>query len=123
VVNGIIRFIADLPQRGIIQPVVIYPAGFKAQGTGTDLVLCDKHGHARTGYAAPVDSVHCVVVLPDGMAGAIVSGVPGLKKYFDIIFHFRSKFNPDLYHKIHKMIFTRELSRVSLAVWSQGMRK
>ncbi|KAJ7912763.1 FAD binding domain-containing protein [Mycena leptocephala] len=90
VVNGIIRFIADLPQRGTIQPVVIYPAGFKSHGTGTDLVLCDKHGHARRGYAAPVDSVHCVVVRPDGMVGAIVSGVPGLKKYFDIIFHFRN---------------------------------
>ncbi|KAJ6581897.1 FAD binding domain-containing protein [Mycena capillaripes] len=89
VVHGIIRFLAAMPvsQRGRIQPVVIYPAGFKSHGTGTDLVLCDRYGHAWREYAAPEDSVHCVVVRPDGMIGATVSGVAGLKKYFNIIFH------------------------------------
>ncbi|KAJ7656363.1 FAD binding domain-containing protein [Mycena polygramma] len=86
VVGGIIRFLASLPQSSSIQPVVIYPAGFKVRGTGTDLVLCDRYGHARRGYCPPPGNVHCVVVRPDGMIGAMVSGVPRLKKYFDVIF-------------------------------------
>ncbi|KAF7356354.1 FAD-binding-3 domain-containing protein [Mycena venus] len=89
VVSGILRFLADFPQKGIIHPVVIYPAGFKIQGNGTDVVLCDRYGHAWRAYDVPADSVHCVVVRPDGMVGAKVAGVPGLRKYFDIIFRDR----------------------------------
>ncbi|KAJ6581894.1 hypothetical protein B0H19DRAFT_1061390 [Mycena capillaripes] len=89
-VHEILQFTSHLPQR--VRAVVVYPdamdsgadAGF--EGTEADIVVWDRDWHAFREYRAPADNVHCVVVRPDGMVEAIVSGVLGLKRYFDIIF-------------------------------------
>ncbi|KAJ6620567.1 FAD binding domain-containing protein [Mycena sp. CBHHK59/15] len=66
--------------------VVIYPSsGSDFVGTQTDLTLRDDDGHSFRGYCASMDRLSCVVVRPDGMVGAMVSDLLGLKKYFDTI--------------------------------------
>lgn len=87
-VDGIVRFISGLPQR--VRSVILYPGSdSQIEGSGADIVLRDQNGHGFKGYGAPMDRVHCVVVRPDGMVGAIVAGVSGLTKYFDTIFSVR----------------------------------
>ncbi|KAI5992103.1 hypothetical protein EDD15DRAFT_2530436 [Pisolithus albus] len=49
-------------------------------------VLTDEAGHAYRGYVVEPQEVAAVVVRPDGVVGAIVRGVAGLKGYFEGVF-------------------------------------
>ncbi|KAI6024605.1 FAD binding domain-containing protein [Pisolithus microcarpus] len=49
-------------------------------------VLTDEAGHAYRGYVVEPQEVKAVVVRPDGVVGAIVRGVMGLKRYFEGVF-------------------------------------
>ncbi|KAG7445128.1 uncharacterized protein BT62DRAFT_211533 [Guyanagaster necrorhizus] len=68
---------------GSLKSVVILPqdaAPPAVDGSSADFVLTDGEGHAYKHYNG------VVVVRPDGMIGALVSGVDGLKQYFKGIF-------------------------------------
>ncbi|KAJ7698945.1 hypothetical protein B0H17DRAFT_1158237 [Mycena rosella] len=87
---GVVGFMSGLPQR--VQSVVIHPSnspGIEVLEPQADFVVWDQDGHAFSAYCASVDQIYCIVVRPDGMVGAIVSGVVGLTKYFDNIFQRR----------------------------------
>ncbi|KAJ3847350.1 FAD binding domain-containing protein [Lentinula lateritia] len=56
------------------------------QSSGFDLVLRDGGGHAYKGYPALPGSCTVVVVRPDGIIGAIVGGVDGLRQYLSGVF-------------------------------------
>ncbi|KAI5982339.1 FAD binding domain-containing protein [Pisolithus albus] len=49
-------------------------------------VLVDEEGHAYRGYVVGPQEVKAVVVRPDGVVGAIVRGVTGLKGYVEGVF-------------------------------------
>ncbi|PBK99861.1 hypothetical protein ARMGADRAFT_1008343 [Armillaria gallica] len=66
---------------GIVKSVVIVPQ----QPAGTisaDYVLVDGDGHAYKHYKIAEKITKVVVVRPDGIIGALVTGVDGLKRYF-----------------------------------------
>jgi hypothetical protein len=51
---------------------------------GADIEVVDSEGHAYRSYGVGKGS-RTIVVRPDGVVGAIVSGVEGVKKYFGLI--------------------------------------
>lgn len=70
---------------GTVKSVVIVPH----QPTGAilaDYVLIDGDGYAYKHYNIAAKSTKVVVVRPDGIIGALVSGVEGLKRYFKEVF-------------------------------------
>ncbi len=87
---------ADLDVKAILDLLKAYPAGAvksvvilhqnaapAVDGSTADFVLTDGDGYARKHYN---DRDGIVVVRPDGMIGALVGGVDGLKRYFKGIF-------------------------------------
>ncbi|KAK0466821.1 uncharacterized protein EV420DRAFT_1635862 [Desarmillaria tabescens] len=70
---------------GTVKSVVILPQsnGPVVDGSSVDFVLTDGEGYARKNYN---DRNGVVMVRPDGMIGALVGGVDGLKQYFKGIF-------------------------------------
>lgn len=56
----------------------------------TDLIFEDRRGYAYDAYDLS-DGCYVVVIRPDGVVGAIVSGVEGLEKYFRGIFRFEDR--------------------------------
>ncbi|KAK0421799.1 hypothetical protein EV421DRAFT_1915109 [Armillaria borealis] len=70
---------------GTVKSVVILQqnAAPVVDGSPADFVLTDGDGYARKHYN---DRDGIVVVRPDGMIGALVGGVDGLKRYFKGIF-------------------------------------
>ncbi|KAK0239289.1 FAD binding domain-containing protein [Armillaria nabsnona] len=87
---------ADLEIKAILDLLKVYPAGAvksvvilhqnaapAVDGSPPDFVLADGDGYARKHYN---DRDGIVVVRPDGMIGALVGGVDGLKRYFKGIF-------------------------------------
>ncbi|SJL13737.1 uncharacterized protein ARMOST_17185 [Armillaria ostoyae] len=87
---------ADLEVNGILDLLKAYPAGAVKSvvilqqnaaptvgGSPADFVLADGEGYARKHYN---DRDGIVVVRPDGIIGALVGGVDGLKRYFKGIF-------------------------------------
>ncbi|SJL13734.1 uncharacterized protein ARMOST_17182 [Armillaria ostoyae] len=87
---------ADLEVKGILDVLKAYPAGTvksvvilqqnaapAVDGSPADFVLTDGEGYARKHYN---DRDGIVVVRPDGIIGALVGGVDGLKRYFKGIF-------------------------------------
>ncbi|KAK0436892.1 FAD binding domain-containing protein [Armillaria borealis] len=87
---------AHLEVQGILDLLKAYPAGAVksvvilqqnaapvVDGPPADFVLADGEGYARKHYN---DRDGIVVVRPDGMIGALVGGVDGLKRYFKGIF-------------------------------------
>ncbi|KAK0501681.1 FAD binding domain-containing protein [Armillaria luteobubalina] len=87
---------ADLEVKAILDVVKAYPVGTvksvvilhqnatpTADGFPADFVLTDGDGYARKYYN---DRNEIVVVRPDGIVGALVGGVDGLKQYFKGIF-------------------------------------
>ncbi|SJL13735.1 uncharacterized protein ARMOST_17183 [Armillaria ostoyae] len=87
---------ADLEVKGILDVLKAYPAGTvksvvilqqnaapTVDGSPADFVLTDGEGYARKHYN---DRDGIVVVRPDGIIGALVGGVDGLKRYFKGIF-------------------------------------
>ena len=76
--------------KGTMKKVLILPKDANIEHSsfrGTDLVLKDKHGHAHDAYGSVVDEEYSTVIIrPDGVIGAILKGVDGLKKYYEGIF-------------------------------------
>ncbi|KAI6117272.1 FAD binding domain-containing protein [Pisolithus croceorrhizus] len=86
-----------VPKNGLVRPVVVLPNSLPDLGAGVEgssvqdqargaEVLVDQAGHAYRGYVIENDEVKVVAVRPDGVVGAIVRGVEGLKRYFDGVF-------------------------------------
>ncbi|KAJ6511503.1 FAD binding domain-containing protein [Mycena vitilis] len=74
--------LARLPE-GTVRMVQIVPQGQTAGASaGSTLVLEDRAGHAYTGYGVPADKRTVVVVRPDGVVGATVTGAKGIERYF-----------------------------------------
>lgn len=74
---------------GTVRTVVILSSGSEdvVQLPCADLVVVDKEGHARVGYAtAGATGVVAIIVRPDGVVGGIVLGGDGVGQYFRGIF-------------------------------------
>ncbi|KAF8827023.1 hypothetical protein HHX47_DHR5000984 [Lentinula edodes] len=78
--------------KSLVETVLILPALSQSeqiasgQQLGVDLVLRDGGGHAYKGYPALPGSCTVIVVRPDGIIGAIVGGVDGLRQYLSGVF-------------------------------------
>ncbi|KAJ3862910.1 hypothetical protein EV359DRAFT_65254 [Lentinula novae-zelandiae] len=78
--------------KSLVETVLILPALSQSeqiasgQQFGVDLVLRDGGGHTYKGYPALPGSCTVVVVRPDGIIGAIVGGVDGLRQYLSGVF-------------------------------------
>ncbi|KAH7925919.1 hypothetical protein BV22DRAFT_1128595 [Leucogyrophana mollusca] len=71
----------------VLRSAVVLPSSAEPSSTSTaDLTLVDDGGYAYGGYLVKEGETRVVVVRPDGVVGAIVSGVQGLEKYFGLVF-------------------------------------
>ncbi|KAI5988821.1 FAD binding domain-containing protein, partial [Pisolithus albus] len=97
VVRSILATLGQSFPKELVRRVVVLPgsASEPDDGVGTSSeadqsfdteVLVDKAGHAYRGYVVGPQEVKAVVVRPDGVVGAIVHGVTGLKGYFEGVF-------------------------------------
>ncbi|KAH7923394.1 hypothetical protein BV22DRAFT_1036317 [Leucogyrophana mollusca] len=72
----------------VLRSAVVLPSPAAPSSTTTgDLTLVDEGGYAYGGYLVKEGQTRVVVVRPDGVVGAIVSGAQGLEKYFGLIFN------------------------------------
>ncbi|KAH7925920.1 hypothetical protein BV22DRAFT_1033415 [Leucogyrophana mollusca] len=72
----------------VLRSAVVLPSSAAPSSTSTaDLTLVDEGGYAYGGYLVKEGETRVVVVRPDGVVGAIVSGVQGLEKYFGLVFN------------------------------------
>ncbi|KAJ7662150.1 FAD binding domain-containing protein [Mycena polygramma] len=79
---GVAEVLARFPE-GTVRTVQIVPQGQTADASaGSALVVEDREGHAYAGYGVPVDKLTVVVVRPDGVVGATVTGAEGVERYF-----------------------------------------
>ncbi|KLO09903.1 hypothetical protein SCHPADRAFT_878780 [Schizopora paradoxa] len=75
----------------LIRPALVLPAASLSSATAigdasAEYVFKDTAGHAYTGYGLKEDEFQIVVVRPDGVIGAFVTGKDGVAKYFSFIF-------------------------------------
>ncbi|KAJ3911179.1 FAD binding domain-containing protein [Lentinula edodes] len=79
----------------LFKTVLIFPAlttngseqsASGTQPSGVDLMLRDSNGHAYRAYSSLLGSCNIVIVRPDGVVGAIVGGVVGLRRYVNGVF-------------------------------------
>ncbi|EPT00355.1 hypothetical protein FOMPIDRAFT_1023761 [Fomitopsis schrenkii] len=85
--EAIVKALARYPQ-GTVSSVVVLPLGDKATTAvdGTDATLRDGDAVAYDAYRVTDDQPFTVIIRPDGVIGAIVSGEEGAAKYFGGIF-------------------------------------
>ncbi|KAJ7846062.1 FAD binding domain-containing protein [Mycena olivaceomarginata] len=70
----------------VVRTVQLLPKGQTAGDSATSaLILEDREGHAYAGYGVPLDRLTAVVVRPDGVVGAVVSGAEGVERYLQKI--------------------------------------
>ncbi|KAH7930838.1 hypothetical protein BV22DRAFT_1124600 [Leucogyrophana mollusca] len=74
-------------ESSVLRLTVVLPTSAARSSTAADLTLVDEGGYAYGGYLVKEGETRVVVVRPDGVVGAIVSGVQGLEKYFGLIFN------------------------------------
>ncbi|KAH7930840.1 hypothetical protein BV22DRAFT_1138378 [Leucogyrophana mollusca] len=74
-------------ESSVLRSAVVLPASAAWSSTAADLTLVDEGGYAYGGYLVKEGETRVVVVRPDGVVGAIVSGVQGLEKYFGLVFN------------------------------------
>ncbi|KAK7001804.1 FAD-binding-3 domain-containing protein [Favolaschia claudopus] len=80
--DRVAEIVEKLPQR-VARAVRILPQGETAcSSSSCETVFEDRAGHAYTGYGVPFDKLTIVVVRPDGVVGAVVSGAEGVERYF-----------------------------------------
>ncbi|KAG1801887.1 FAD binding domain-containing protein [Suillus subaureus] len=74
--------------RSVVRSAVVLPSSATgvAVASPADLVLIGQEGHACSAYLVEADQTKVFVIRPDGVIGAIVHGVEGVKKYFSGIF-------------------------------------
>ncbi|KAH9910479.1 monooxygenase [Fomitopsis serialis] len=73
---------------GSLKTVMAYPRD-TAQASpeaSADITVVDKEGHAFSAYGVSPDRPTIVAIRPDGVVGAIVFGVDGLKAYLEAVF-------------------------------------
>ncbi|KAG1829223.1 FAD binding domain-containing protein [Suillus subalutaceus] len=72
----------------VVRSAVVLPSSISATSIAppADLVLVDQEGHAYSAYLVEAGQTKVFVIRPDGVIGAIVHGVEGVKKYFSKIF-------------------------------------
>ncbi|EPT00354.1 hypothetical protein FOMPIDRAFT_88313 [Fomitopsis schrenkii] len=84
-ISSIVEAIRPLPQ-GTVASVVVLPSGSGAAAAvgGADTTLVDSDGTAYDAYGAADGNLKtlAVIVRPDGVVGAIVSGPEGVTRYF-----------------------------------------
>ncbi|KAJ7662139.1 FAD binding domain-containing protein [Mycena polygramma] len=79
---GVAEVLDPLPEE-TVRTVQIVPQGQTAGASaGSALVMEDREGHAYAGYGVPVDKLTVVMVRPDGVVGATVTGAEGVERYF-----------------------------------------
>ncbi|KAJ7662140.1 FAD binding domain-containing protein [Mycena polygramma] len=82
---SVVDVLARFPE-GTVRTVQIIPQGKTAgESASSALIVEDREGHAYTGYGVPVDRLTVVVVRPDGVVGATVTGAEGVERYFQNI--------------------------------------
>jgi len=86
---ALIQCLAQYPRGTIRSAIIVRPDHGVPQCQGASIILEDGKGQAHTGYGIE-NNWGVVVVRPDGVVGAIVSGLEGLRKYFEGIFGLRS---------------------------------
>ncbi|KAG2128829.1 FAD binding domain-containing protein [Suillus cothurnatus] len=74
--------------KSVVRSAVVLPssAADVTVASPADLVLVDQEGHAYSAYLVEAAQTRVFVIRPDGVVGAIVHGVEGMKKYFSGIF-------------------------------------
>jgi hypothetical protein len=74
--------------KSVVRSAVVLPssAADVTVASPADLVLVDQEGHAYSAYLVEDGQTKVFVIRPDGVVGAIVHGVEGMKKYFSGIF-------------------------------------
>lgn len=76
---------------GTIGMVMILPNGTNSRESNSlaaDMIVEDKQGHAYAAYSGVIDEGYPIVVIrPDGVIGAVLKGIEGLKKYHEGIFY------------------------------------
>ncbi|KAG0704756.1 FAD binding domain-containing protein [Suillus ampliporus] len=75
--HSVVRKAVILPSSASVAPIVSPCA---------DVVLVDQEGYAYSAYLVEANQTKVFVIRPDGVIGAIVHGVEGMKKYFSKIF-------------------------------------
>jgi len=73
---------------GSLKTVVAYPRDVAKASpeASADITLVDKEGHAFSAHGVSPDRPTIVAIRPDGVVGAIVFGVDGLKAYLEAVF-------------------------------------
>ncbi|KAG1862631.1 FAD binding domain-containing protein [Suillus subluteus] len=74
--------------KSVVRSAVVLPSSTidVTVASPADLILVDQDGHAYSAYLMEADQTKVFVIRPDGVIGAIVHGVEGVKKYFSGIF-------------------------------------
>lgn len=86
-VASVIESLNALP-RGTVASFAVLPPGSTATAVeGADDTLLDRDGIAYDTYGMTKEQTFAVIVRPDGVIGAIVSGGDGAAKYFGKIFN------------------------------------
>ncbi|KAJ3757896.1 FAD binding domain-containing protein [Lentinula raphanica] len=87
--GGEIAALIGVYPKDLFKTVLILDAGSTnpmPHTSGVDLVLRDRDGHAHRVYPALPSSGILIIVRPDGVIGAIVTGVEGLRRYLKGVF-------------------------------------
>lgn len=85
-IASIVRGLSVCPP-STVTSVAILPSGTVARAVdGVDVALQDRDGTAYDGYRMVKEKTFAVIVRPDGVVGAVVSGFEGVVKYFGGIF-------------------------------------
>ena len=72
---------------GTVTTVVVLPKDASPTDVpGAGLTVVDRDGYAHQAYPPVSKGFSFIVVRPDGVVGAVVKGVDGVKRYFDAIF-------------------------------------
>ncbi|KAH7885854.1 FAD binding domain-containing protein [Phlebopus sp. FC_14] len=87
--SSIVSAVKELPT-SVVRTIVLHPPDLvvpsTAKGVGADFELMDTEGWAAQFYGlGERSSSRTIVVRPDGVIGAVVEGLEGLRKYFDLI--------------------------------------
>lgn len=83
---GPIRIELERLPRGILHSILLFPEGSNdSNHCGVDGMVVDTRGHAYDAYRVKRGQLKAVIVRPDGMVGAIVRDVRGIKRYFGMI--------------------------------------
>ncbi|PFH50935.1 hypothetical protein AMATHDRAFT_3453 [Amanita thiersii Skay4041] len=76
----------QLPSATVRTYLILPPDATASIHSSFDCILQDNQGHAFSNFHVPLSSVKVFAIRPDGVVGAAVNGVEGLRKYFVGVF-------------------------------------